>query len=125
MYGVPRDLNLSLFYGARLNQICLGPFDLQFNFSTGANITVQSTWQLVDANDAVIDGSEGRVGDPPGNQSRAKWRVRSLLGDIVDSGVVDPPRSFTLRFASGNRLIVFDDSEEYESFSIQPGDIFV
>jgi hypothetical protein len=47
------------------------------------------------------------------------------LGDIVDSGVVDPPRSFTLRFASGNRLIVFDDSEEYESFSIQPGDIFV
>lgn len=121
----PSDLNLSAFYGASLNPICLGPFDLQFNFSSGANLTVEGSWQLLDAKGALVDGSEGRDGDAPGNQSHANWRVHSLLGDIVESGVVDPPRSFTLRFASGNRLIVFDDSDKYESFSIQPGDIFV
>jgi len=38
---------------------------------------------------------------------------------------VDAPRSFALRFAGGEELRVFDDSDQFESFSIQPGDIFV
>lgn len=40
MYGVPADLDLTDLYGAGLDQICLGPFDLQFRFSTGHQFSV-------------------------------------------------------------------------------------
>jgi hypothetical protein len=125
MYGVPTDLDVSAFYGGRHDQLCLGPFDLQFHFSNGKSISVEGSWRLVDATGTLIDESDGRVGDPPGNLSRQNWRLRSPLSDTVDRGEVDAPRSFTSRFASGRRLTIFDDSKDYESFSIQPGDIFV
>lgn len=47
------------------------------------------------------------------------------MGDTVESASIDPAQSFSLTFSSGHRLTVFDDSDLYESFSIQPGDIFV
>jgi hypothetical protein len=40
MYGVPTDLDVSAFYGGRHDQLCLGPFDLQFHFSNGKSISV-------------------------------------------------------------------------------------
>ena len=36
---------------------------------------------------------------------------------------VDAPRSVTLEFDTGHRLQGFDSSREYESFTIQPGEI--
>ena len=129
MYGVPADLDLTPFKGMDLNQICLGAFDLQFHFSSGPSsgpsITVEGSWRLTDANGDTLDESDGPVGLPPGNRSRGHWRLRELLTDNVQSGEVDPPRSFSLTFASGRRLTIFDDSDQYETFSIQPGDVYV
>lgn len=44
---------------------------------------------------------------------------------FLTSGAVHAPDWFELRFEGGLAPRVFDDSEQYESFSIQPGDIFV
>jgi hypothetical protein len=125
MYGVPADLDLTALYGGRLDQLCLGPFDIQFRFSTGHRISVWGSWQLMDASGALLDGSVGAVGDKPGNQSRSSWRIRDLLSDTVDAVEVEPPRSLRLRFASGRTLILSDDSTDHESFSIHPGDVYV
>lgn len=128
MYGVPPDLDLSIFIGLELNQIRLGPFDLQFHFSSpsrSAAITVEGSWTLTDGTGTIIDESDGRVGNPPGNRSKSGWKVRDLLADTVTAGQVGAPTSFTLEFASGRRLTILDDSNEFESFSIQPGDVFV
>jgi hypothetical protein len=125
MYGVPTDLDLRALHGARLDQLCLGPFQLEFHFSSGHAISVEGSWRVSGATGVTIDESHGRVGGRPGNESHAGWRVRDLLSDVVRSIRVDAPQSFTLEFASGRLLTIFDDSEEYESFSIQPGDIFV
>jgi hypothetical protein len=108
-----------------LDQICLGPFDLQFHFSNGVAITVEGSWRLEDGKGAVLDASKGRVGEHPGNRSMGGWRIRELLSDVVVAAEVASPESFGLTFETGRRLIVFDDSNQYESFSIQPGDIFV
>ncbi len=35
---------------------------------------------------------------------------------------IDPPRSFTLAFQNGQRLTVFDDSPQFESFSVHIDD---
>ena len=126
MYGVPRDLDLNRFVGATLIQICLGEFQVQFHFQTASrggsegmlHIDVERRWELRDATGRIVDGAEP-------NSRRDAYRLHRLLGHAVAGTEVDAPRSFALRFAGGEELRVFDDSDQFESFSIQPGDIFV
>jgi len=40
--GVPADVDLTRINGMDLNQICSGPFDLQFHFSSGPSISVDA-----------------------------------------------------------------------------------
>jgi hypothetical protein len=47
------------------------------------------------------------------------------LGQKVVGVRVQAPDWFELHFANGVVLRILDDSRQYESFSIQPGDIFV
>ena len=123
MYGVPANLDLTGFHGATLIQIGVAEHTLQFVFQPPLPnplhcIMVEGTWEIRDADGAILD----RVQD---HASRDVYRVHKLLSRDVVSSVVDAPRSFTLSFDSGHHLQVFDDSKQYESFSIQPGDIFV
>ena len=48
-----------------------------------------------------------------------------LIGGSIAATDLDPPGSFALHFDDGHQLRIFDDSEDQESFSIQPGDVFV
>ena len=126
MYGVPRDLDLSRFVGATMIQICLGPAQVQFHLQAEGcvvnegllYIDVEGRWELQDRDGHVIDGVER------GTQPDVH-RVHRLLGRVVSGAEVNAPESFSLRFDQGDTLRIFDDSAEYESFSIQPGDIFV
>jgi hypothetical protein len=119
MHGVPQNLNLERFRGSILTQICLGEFQQQFHFvEPSLSISVEGSWQVSNATGELIDRSLE-------NKSRDAYRIHRLLGRSVVGQVVNPPQSFTLRFDNGWSLTVFDDSREYESFSIQPGDIFV
>jgi hypothetical protein len=118
MYGVSPDLDLSRFKDAVLIQLCVGQFQLQFHFRPRAEISVEGKWELRDRAGSLIDGLErGARGD-------ALYAHR-LLGEKVDGFSLDAPHSFSLRFKSGHVLTIFDDSRKYESFSIQPGDVFV
>jgi hypothetical protein len=59
------------------------------------------------------------------NAERDALYIHVLLGESVKDYSLDAPRSFSLRFESGHVLTIFDDSPEYETFSIQPGNVFV
>ena len=119
MHGVPANLDLQQFQGDYLTQLCIGQYDLQFNFGAGSNITVEGHWELRDARGILLD----QAIKPPA--LRECYKVHVLLLATVTSFLVDPPRSFTLLFDNGMKLTVFDSSEQYESFSIQPGNIFI
>jgi hypothetical protein len=119
MHGVPPNLDLERFSGSILTQICLGEFQQQFHFAEPTlSISVEGGWQLSNAASELVDRSLE-------NDVRDAYRVHRLLGRSVVGNVVNAPQSFTLRFDNGWSLTVFDDSRDYESFSIQPGDIFV
>lgn len=122
MYGVPADLDLAELYGGSLDQICIGPSDLQPRFSTGHHFSVWGGWKLVESNGALLD--EALV-EEPGNRTRSGWRISELLAETVTTVEIDPPQSLSLRFNSGRTLTLFDDSQQYESFLIQPGNICV
>jgi hypothetical protein len=48
-----------------------------------------------------------------------------LLGKKVIKTSINVPHSLSLHFESGHVLTIFNDSEPYESFTIQPGNIIV
>ena len=123
MYGVPPDLDLTGFHGATLVQIGVAEHTLHFNFQEAAagplrHILVEGGWEVRTAAGDVLDQVQEHA-------TREYYRIHLLLSQSVVSSSVDAPRSFALRFESGLELRVFDDSEQYESFSIQPGDVFV
>jgi hypothetical protein len=118
MYGVPADLDLSFLHGALLIQVCLGQHQVQFHFHPIGSVSVEGGWELRDAAGVWIDGTVDGAERPPCRSDR-------LLGQRVVGTEVSAPRWFALRFNGGEVLRVFDDSEQFESFSIQPGNIFV
>ena len=118
MYGVPADLDLAFLRGAELIQVCLGLFQVQFHFQPAGSISVEGGWELLDADGTRIDGSHDLPERPP-------YQLHRLLSQRVAGSEVAAPKWFALRFDGGEVLRIFDDSEQYESFSIQPGNIFV
>jgi hypothetical protein len=114
MYGVPADLDLAFLQGAELIQVCLGCHQVQFRFHPIGVISVEGSWELLDAAGDRIDRSHDSMDRPP-------YQFHRLLGRSVVSTEVSAPDWFALRFDGGDVLRVFDDSEQYESFQIRPG----
>jgi hypothetical protein len=111
MYGVPADLPIQPFVGQELNQICVGRFQINLHFSGAGSISVEGGWELRDKTGDIVDRAEG-------HETREGYRIHRLIDVPVVRFSIDPPRSFTLYFKTGLALTVFDNSEQYESFSI-------
>ena len=113
MHGVPADLPLQAFVGDALTQICIGEHQLQFHFHDAGSISVEGGWELADSSGQILDRWLE-------HKERGAYRLHLLLGHAVSHFSVSPPLSFKLHFTSGHDLTVFDDSERYESFSVNP-----
>ena len=120
MHGVPANLDLTAFHGAPLEQIALGEHQIQFRFGAErrTEIGVEGHWELRGPDGALLDQQME-------TREREVYRIHVLLSRTVTDSHVNAPRSFALTFDSGHVLRVFDDSTHYESFSIQPGDVYV
>ncbi len=111
MYGVPIDLDLTYLHGATLIQVCLGEFQLQFQFHPRGAISVEGRWEFRDAGGALIDQLHDGTERPP-------YHLHRLLGKKVVGTEVAAPDSCALRFEAGEILRFFDNSKQYESFQI-------
>jgi hypothetical protein len=113
MYGVPEDLDLTSFVGDEIVYVGIGQHQVSFGFLRAGNISVEGHWELRDAQGALIDEDREHA-------SRGEWRSPVIMGVPVTAFTVDAPLSFSLEFADGRKLTVFDSSTRYESFSITP-----
>jgi hypothetical protein len=118
MYGVPADLDLTFLHDALLVQVCLGEYQIQFAFFPTGHISVEGKWELLAADGSRIDGLQPVPRTEP-------YRLHQLLGQRVVRTEIAPPSWIALQFERGELLRVFDNSQQYESFSIQPGNIFI
>lgn len=117
MYGVPENLDLTFLHGREVVQIRLGLYQIQLHFHPDATIAVEGEWELFDAEGRELDRMESPRTKP--------FQLHRLLGKLVAGSEVSPPLWFALRFEGGELLRVYDRETQYESFSIQPGNIFV
>lgn len=111
MYGIPADLPLSRFVGLEFNMVGLGCFQTQFHCAGAGTLFVEGRWELRDAAGALIDCRQE-------HDQRPTYRVHVVIDVPIVRYEIDPPRSFTLIFENDLRLSVFDDSPQYEAFSI-------
>lgn len=114
MYGVPADLDLSFLDGVELIQVCLGIYDVQFHFDPAVAICCGGSWSLLDENGVRIDHGQQVFPRPP-------FLLHRLLGQRIATWRVVPPTHLELIFERGECLRFGDNSERYESFTIQPG----
>jgi hypothetical protein len=112
MYGVPENLPLEPFVGQELKQIALGRFQTQLHFSGRGSIFIEGRWELREPDGAIVDRSQD-------HDARDCYRIHRILDLPVSRFEIDAPASFTLIFTPGYRLTVFDDSPQYESFSVR------
>ena len=95
MYGVPADLDLDIFTGAGLEQVCVGQFHVQFNFEGGRSIGVEGRWQILgQRGDPFADVARGAIGAAVADRLReAGHRVAGLdvraAQDVVACDVTD------------------------------------
>jgi hypothetical protein len=118
MYGVPEDLDLSLFHGLSVNFVLFGPAQVDFSFWPDGLISVQGRCQLLNGAGQVIDEwAEG--------ETREVHRLHRLVGQEVVATRTGAPDWFTLHFANGLALRVLDDHPNYESVRIDPGNVVI
>lgn len=118
VYGVPADLDLRFLHGAELIQVRLGAHQVQFHFHPDGSICVEGGWELLDRDGVQIDHNCEEAARPP-------YQLHRLLAHRIVTSEVCAPEWFALRFDGGEVLRILDDSDQYESFQIEPGDIIV
>ena len=111
MYGVPADLNLSRLVGQEFNYIGLGRFQLQFHISSLMHICVEGRWELKDIEGNIVDRNCEHI-------DRGSYRLHRIIDVPIANVLIRPPESFSIHFESGHVLTVWDDTPQYESFSI-------
>jgi hypothetical protein len=113
MYGLPPDLDLNFLSGKSLLQICVGVHDLILNFDRSVSITVTSSIGC-----AIAGGPHRKFEDF--RQAAAVAVV--LLYQTVTSAKGDADGTLSMEFHDGGHLDIYDDSKEYESYTIRHGE---
>lgn len=123
LYGVPVDLNLGPLIGSRVISVGVGLHNTQFAFEINAldygGVNAEGRWEVRGADDGVVGGRER------GSAELYGVSFADVLGATVVSSSLSPPTHFDLELSTGVRLRFFDDSEEYESMMIHPGDYVI
>jgi hypothetical protein len=118
MYGVPNDLPIHRFVGDFLLELGLTTASVSLAFSRAGTIVIDGKWELLDSTGGMVArGDEG-------NLRFNAYHMQVILNADVTGCRLDPPRSFTLIFATGHQVMIYDD-EGYESFHIYPDEIHV
>ena len=113
MYGRSGSLDtsttdVSFFVGAYLTQVCFGKFDLGLNFDhPPSSIMIQSSFGIQKPSGALEKYGISDV-----------TQLKDLLNCDVTSANWGELGTLILTFEGGNRLMVFDDSDQYESYTI-------
>ena len=116
MHRFNAELNIEGLVDAELQQICIGKFDLQFRFSSGTMIVVQSNVQL--RRDVTVLASWTE------NSGWDRVEFHTLLNVKVKSYGVLNENCLRIEFQNALLLDLTDRSEQYESMQIYPfGDV--
>lgn len=109
-YRVHADLSFLL--EKSLEQICFGSYQISFNFSEGALVSVESVFILTTAKNEEFEFSQP--------YSKADGLLE-LLGTEVVSAQADANGNLNLEFSNKSTLNILNKDSKYESYQITNG----
>ena len=109
MYGLPRDVDLSFLEGQMLLQVCLGANEVILHFDEEVSIAIESPFSIKD---------NGKKMDTHKNVSEVASILVKFLHAKIKSVKGEENGTLTLYFDDGQILKIFDDSEQFESYTI-------
>lgn len=112
MYGLDKDENLELMFGAVLTQICVGENEIILNFDKPVSITILADFAVASTEGAFVRYDDMRHGTSA---------LLGLIGNQVEHAEATDQGGLLMVFESG-RVQLFDTSKEYESMWIKLGD---
>lgn len=122
VYGVPADLDLEPLVGRSLINIVLGTYNTMFSFDDSGGVNADGRWEVRDAEGTILGG---RSRGEPSEMDLADVPFSLLLGATVKSTSTTPPSYFELALSNGVSLRFYDDSDDYESVTVHPGDYVI
>jgi hypothetical protein len=119
MYGLPKNINLDFFLDTTLIQICFGGGDLCLNFDNGAGVS-----PTIMVTSVVACSCSGNLMKKSGECGYGVIAPKLLLFLNQDVLEVVSTRDGILefKFKSGDKIYIYDDSEQYESYVIRNGE---
>jgi len=118
MYGLPEDFDSGTFVGFELETLTFSSNTIHLAFAGQHSITVLGHLRY-----QLEPGADFRDDILPVTASG----LPALLGRSVERAEVRRPGDLLLHFEGGGTLVVQDDDEHYESYSVETptGEIFV
>ena len=112
MYGLPKGLSLKFLCGKTLVQVCVGAHDMILNFDDDVSVTVTSHISC-----AGPDGAARQYHD----FARAMPDLKVFLNQTIAKAEGNEDGTLLLAFDAVGTLAIYDDSAEYESYTIRHG----
>ncbi len=108
MYGLPKDFDGSFLLGRTLEMVCFTENQVCLHFGAETMIGIVSAFSCNDEQvvNVPVFGSN----------------LMGLLGSSVRAAQGDESGTLSLTFDDGQTLKVYDDTEQYECYTIRYGD---
>lgn len=117
MYGLDQTIDLSFLKSREVIQVAIGVWDFILNFDEEVSICVTSKWELI---------SESHTFTWVSGAPKSASPSLNLLAATVDVVKGSPDGTLELRFSNGDVLFIYDDSKQFESYTItRPGETIV
>jgi Family of unknown function (DUF6188) len=113
MYGLPSDPAVDVLKGQTLIQICFGENDLFLNFSGNLSFGIYSSIGLGVNADRVIKSSDF---------VKLSQELLRLLSVLVSDVTWAKDGRISITFETGYVVELYDDSEQFESYTIKRPD---
>jgi len=113
MYGLPKGLSLEFLCGQTLLQVCVGAHDLILNFHDDVSVTVTSRIACAGPDGARHEYDDFRQAAP---------ELMVFLNETIAKAEGSEDGTLRLAFDTGGTITIYDDSAEYESYTIRHGE---
>jgi hypothetical protein len=113
MYGLKNTIDLSFLLTASVSQVVVSLSALSIDFDKPVRLTIYSTFAV---------GLSGQPMSQFNGSTEDAQALFPLIGDAISEAKATASGGLQVTFESGSVLEIFDDSEQYESFSIANGD---
>lgn len=112
MYGLSTDVDLSFFINKLLLQVCIGNNEAILHFDNDVSITIHTD----------ISHRHGTVETAlyKSIPSSAAMLV-AFIHESVQATAVEPPGTLVLTFSNQESIVLYDISDQYESYEIYSG----